>query len=220
MSTEPELEFISLGLRYLVGHNTLSSAVQILKAKSQIHKVLMIILQKSFPVCPTFPIFHGRLDWQGMHPCSECVRKPLYPSAWRSTMQEEPFLCAQPRKQWLHQLLGHKELLVFGTLPRFFGTRLQRSMRGSANTSLHVGKKGNDEPGRNCLETEVSSKATEQAEVLTGAGMDPELLQSCVYQGADGCHPHTRDKQGKASPEPFALPAEQTKLYLLRTGEY
>lgn len=30
---------------------------------------------------------------------------------------------------------------------------------------------------------------------------------------------HTRDKQGSsASPEPCALPAEQTKLYLLRAG--
>lgn len=61
-------------------------------------------------------------------------------------MQEEPFLRAQPSRQWLHQLLGHKELLVSGTLPRFFGTRrfvprLQRSTRGSANTSLHVGRK-------------------------------------------------------------------------------
>lgn len=67
---------------------------------------------------------------------------------------------------------------------------LQRNTRGSATRPCMWGK-GNDVPGRNCLRTEVSSKATEGAEVLTGAGTDAELLQGCVYRGADGCHPRT-----------------------------
>lgn len=150
----------------------------------------MIILQKSCPVCPTFPIsLAGWICREYIH----TVRKAQYPREWSSAMPEEVFLRAQPRRQWLHQLLGHKELVVSGTLPHFFGMRrlvprLQRRTRGSATRPCMWGK-GNDVPGRNCLETEVSSKATEQAEVLTGAGIDPELLQSCVYQGADGCHP-------------------------------
>lgn len=82
---------------------------------------------------------------------------------------------------------------AFGT--RCFAQRLQRSTRGSA-TRPCMWRKGNDVPGRNCLQTEVSSKATEQAEVLTGAGRDPELLQSSVYRGADGCHPHTGTSRG------------------------
>lgn len=180
--------------RYLVGHSVVQES---LKGKPQIHKVLMIILQKSFSVSH-IPHFPAGLDWQGIHPCSECVRKPLYPREWKSTMQEEPFLRAQPRRQWLHQLLGHKELLVSGTLPRFFGTK---EHEGFSKHVLACGEKRKwwaweELPGdRSVFRGHRTSRGVDRSRAGPRAVFTKEQM---------GVIP-TRDKQGNsASPEPFA----------------
>lgn len=54
-------------------------------------------------------------------------------------MQEEAFLRAQPRRQWLHQLLGHKELLVSGTPPHFLARVAScRGYKGARGVQQHV----------------------------------------------------------------------------------
>lgn len=156
----------------------------------------MLIPQK--PCASHTPHFPGGLGLLGINPCGEYVTKPLYPREWRPTMQEEVF--SPCSAQWLHQLLGHKELLVSGTLPRFFGTRRSR-YKGTRGVQQHVPACGEKE--MMCLGgTACGQKCLQRPQKEQRCWQEQGQTQSCcraVFTKEQMGVIHARDEQGKFS---------------------